>query len=161
MRGKTLDRLAVKRAARRHLMFGAFEVAAVTDDEVSAKRLHRCWDDEDDHNLYAAELRHLLRAMARHDRDAAARFLSEVVDAEGIGLVVSKAVRVRASHDVEREVLEAAAAAGGLAAAVAHAAPVEEQESAAQTAVREAVEAAAAIRTLSSAQRPLPMAEGR
>ena len=161
--GKCADRKAVKASLRRYVEFGAFETRDLTDEEVTAARLTKCWSDTEEKHLYVAELRHLLRAMAKHDRDAAARFAAEIIGAVDAGLVVSKRVTVGKPADVAREathvVLAAADAmrvqAEALSDGVVTAADRAEMSNAGLHLEREAAEFVAAAAAIGTAERSL------
>jgi hypothetical protein len=150
MREPTKTEKAVTEAYRRHAVRGALSGKVLSTDEVSVASLEKVAKGEK--QISVAKLRAVLPNALAADPDAALELVSDLLGLRHLGIVVSLEPLIRATADVQREVLEAVAAAGQVAAGQVAGAPLEEMQASARAAVREAVEAERAIRSLCGAQ---------
>jgi hypothetical protein len=147
------DRAVVKRVLRKFFVSGPLDARSVDDSSVSSARLNKAWNEDTERHLGVWELRHLLPKLVRVDREEAIALLSELLDLDGCGLALCKTVQVQGSAELDREVFEAAAAAGELAGWRARRGPVEEGIDLARAAEREVEEAKRAIEMMVPQQR--------
>lgn len=144
LRELTRDEVAVLEAFRTHTVGGSFTASELAGGDLSVNAVEKI--QRGDQQLTVAKLRAAYRRARRQDPDAALRMLTDVLGADDLGVVVSRAVPVQGTAEVDREVQEAVAASARVMEKRLRRAPVEELEADAQDAVREATEARDAIR---------------